>query len=88
MWAFGNSSIVNIYNIHGELLDSIKTKSWNLPSDIAISVSEDVVSTDYFNKSVNVIKDNWIRRTDQTLAMETSQCLQYLIWGPFGSLDS
>lgn len=46
MWTIGNSSIIKLYNIQGELLDSIKTKSWNVPSDIALSVSEDLVYTD------------------------------------------
>lgn len=32
----------------------------NVPSDIAMFVSEDLVYTDYYDKSVNVIKENQI----------------------------
>lgn len=49
-----------LYNFQREVLDSTKTKPWKVPSDIAQLVSEDLVLTDYFNRSVNVIKENWI----------------------------
>lgn len=67
MWTIGNSSFVKLYNIQGELLDSIKTKSWNVPSDIALSVSEDLVYTDYYDRSVNVIKGNRIEKVVKLL---------------------
>lgn len=34
MRTIGNSSITKLYNIQGELLDSIKMKSWNVPLNI------------------------------------------------------
>lgn len=67
MWTIGNSSFIKLYNIQGELLDSIKTKSWNVPSDIALSVSEDLVYTDYYDRSVNVIKGNRIEKVVKLL---------------------
>lgn len=60
IWTIGNNSFIKLYNIQGELLDSIKTRSSNVPSDIALSVSEDLDYTDYYDISVNVIKGNWI----------------------------
>lgn len=49
-----------MYNSQGELLKSVQTKSWNIPSDITLSVSEDLVYTDFYDRNVNVIKGNRI----------------------------
>lgn len=48
-----------MYNSQGELLKSVKTKSWNIPLDITLSVSGDLVYTNYmyYEKTVNVVKE-------------------------------
>lgn len=48
-----------MYNSQSELLKSVKTKSWNIPSDITLSVSGDLVYTNYmyYEKTVNVVKE-------------------------------
>lgn len=48
-----------MYNSQGELLKSVKTKLWNIPSDITLSVSGDLVYTNYmyYEKTVNVVKE-------------------------------
>lgn len=40
IWTLGNNNIMKLYNSQGELLESVQTKSWNIPSDIALTVSE------------------------------------------------
>lgn len=48
-----------MYNSQGELLKSVKTKSWNIPSDLTLYVSGDLVYTNYmyYEKTVNVVKE-------------------------------
>lgn len=48
-----------MYNSQGELLKSVKIKLWNIPSDITLSVSGDLVYTNYmyYEKTVNVVKE-------------------------------
>lgn len=48
-----------MYNSLGELLKSVKIKLWNIPSDITLSVSGDLVYTNYmyYEKTVNVVKE-------------------------------
>lgn len=67
MWIIGNSSFVKFYNIQGELLDFIKIKLWNVFLDIVLLVSEDLVYIDYYDRSVNVIKGNWIEKVVKLL---------------------
>lgn len=48
-----------MYNSQSELLKSVKTKSWNIPSDLTLYVSGDLVYTNYmyYEKTVNVVKE-------------------------------
>lgn len=62
IWTLGNNNFMKLYNSQGELLKSVQTKPWNIPSDIALTVSEDLVYTDYYDRSVNVIKENRIEK--------------------------
>nr|XP_034320419.1 tripartite motif-containing protein 3 [Crassostrea gigas] len=56
----GNSNIMKLYNLHGELVRSIQTESRNHPSDIAVTRNGDIVYTDYKNGTVNIVKDTRI----------------------------
>ncbi|XP_034320419.2 E3 ubiquitin-protein ligase TRIM71 [Magallana gigas] len=57
----GNSNIMKLYNLHGELVRSIQTESRNHPSDIAVTRNGDIVYTDYKNGTVNIVKDTRIK---------------------------
>lgn len=54
-WTCGKDSIIKLYNLQAELLDSIKTKSANEPWDVAITTNGKLVYTDPNGKRVNIV---------------------------------
>lgn len=52
---------LKIFNLHGELLQSIQPKSGKIPSDIAVTKDGDIVYTDRSDHTVNVVKDTQIQ---------------------------
>ncbi|XP_061171216.1 tripartite motif-containing protein 55-like [Saccostrea echinata] len=61
IWTSGNGSTMKLYSINqGSLLKSITTKSGNMPSDIAVTESGDLVYTDYYDRTVNTVKNEKI----------------------------
>jgi hypothetical protein len=74
IWTRGNSSTMKLFSIsRGSLLKSTTAKSGNTPQDIAVSNSGDLVYADYFDKTVNIVKNEEI---------QTMISLQN--WGPRG----
>nr|XP_022322669.1 uncharacterized protein LOC111124097 [Crassostrea virginica] len=61
LWTCGTDETMRLYNLQGELLKSVKTKSKNGPQDIALTLSEDLVYTDYNNRSINLVRDTRIQ---------------------------
>jgi hypothetical protein len=45
----------------GTLLKSARTKSWNTPQDLAVTSGGDLVFADYYNKDVNIVKNEEIQ---------------------------
>lgn len=54
-----NYNIINLHNIAGELISSITIKSRYFPNDISVTNSKDLVYTDRWDRTVNIVK-NWV----------------------------
>ena len=52
---------MRLYNLQGELLKSVQSKSGNVPWDIAVTRSGDLVYTDYWDSSINIVKNTQIQ---------------------------
>eukprot|EP00105_Crassostrea_gigas_P025281 XP_011445816.1 PREDICTED: tripartite motif-containing protein 45-like [Crassostrea gigas] len=61
VWTSGSDSIMRLYNLQGELMKSVKTKSGTLPRDIAVTESGYLVYTDYEDRFINMVKNTEIQ---------------------------
>ncbi|XP_061168349.1 uncharacterized protein LOC133177304 [Saccostrea echinata] len=60
-WTSGGDNTMKIYSINqGSLLKSIPTRSWKKPTDIAVTKSGDLVYTDFWERTVNIVKNEKI----------------------------
>ena len=57
IWTRGLDKVIRMYNIKGELLESIQTRSLNEPYDIAVLQSGELVYTDPKDCSVNIVRN-------------------------------
>nr|XP_022307963.1 uncharacterized protein LOC111113963 [Crassostrea virginica] len=57
IWTSGADKILKLYNLHGELLESVATKDGNYPWDIAITQDRELVYTYYKNGTVNILRN-------------------------------
>ncbi|XP_062620748.1 uncharacterized protein LOC134282363 [Saccostrea cucullata] len=52
IWTIGDDGTMKLYSINqGSLLKSITTKSWNIPSNIAVTKNGDLVYTDSYDRT-------------------------------------
>nr|XP_034329487.1 E3 ubiquitin-protein ligase TRIM71 [Crassostrea gigas] len=61
VWTCGDGNRIKLYNLQGELVESIQTKSGNNPRGIAVTRSGDLVYTDHHDKTVNIVKNTQIQ---------------------------
>ena len=61
LWTRGHKDpILKLFNHQGELLDSKQTQSGKAPTDIAVKQNGDLVYADFFDKSINIIRNEQI----------------------------
>ncbi|XP_062582743.1 E3 ubiquitin-protein ligase TRIM71-like [Saccostrea cucullata] len=74
IWTSGYDSTMKLYSINqGSQLKSIKTKSGEWPSDIAVTKSGDLVYTDKDDRTVNIVKNG---KTEEVIRLQN--------WIPWG----
>ncbi|XP_078310304.1 uncharacterized protein LOC111137156 [Crassostrea virginica] len=61
LWTFGSENIMRLYNLQGELLRSVQTKSGNVPYDIAMTQGGDLVYADIEDSSINLMSGTQIQ---------------------------
>nr|XP_022304370.1 E3 ubiquitin-protein ligase TRIM36-like [Crassostrea virginica] len=61
IWTSGNNKIMKLYNLKGELLKSVQTKSGNNPKDIAVTRNGGLVYADYYIRCINLVSSTQIQ---------------------------
>ncbi|XP_078331352.1 uncharacterized protein LOC144625135 [Crassostrea virginica] len=61
LWTCSGFNIMRLYNLQGELLKSVQTESGNMPWDIAVTRSGDLVYSDPEEKSINLVSGTQIQ---------------------------
>nr|XP_022308240.1 E3 ubiquitin-protein ligase TRIM71-like [Crassostrea virginica] len=60
-WTRGNNEIMKLYNMKGEVIESVQSKSGNMPADIAVTQKGGLVYADYNDSSINLVRGSQIQ---------------------------
>lgn len=60
IWSSGVNNIISLYNLQGDLLTSVRTKSGKRPTGIAVTNTGDLVYTDEDDKTINIVRNKKI----------------------------
>nr|XP_034311869.1 E3 ubiquitin-protein ligase TRIM36-like [Crassostrea gigas] len=58
IWTCGDGKILKLYNLQKEIVKSVETKFENQTRDIAVTRNENLVFTEYNDRTVNVLYEN------------------------------
>ncbi|XP_078321307.1 uncharacterized protein LOC144621592 [Crassostrea virginica] len=61
IWTSGGNQIMKLFNLKGELLKSVQTKSGRTPEDIAVTRSGGLVYADFEDRSINLVSGTQIQ---------------------------
>ena len=61
LWTRGTDNILRLYSLQRKLLRSVETKSGNVPCDIAVTRSGDLIYTDDRDRTINLVTDTKIQ---------------------------
>ncbi|XP_078320331.1 uncharacterized protein LOC144621338 [Crassostrea virginica] len=61
IWTSGGNEIMKLYNLKGELMKSVQTKSGDIPRDIAVTRSGGLVYADPKDSSINLVSGTQIQ---------------------------
>ncbi|XP_065927013.1 E3 ubiquitin-protein ligase TRIM71-like [Magallana gigas] len=61
VWTSGWVNMMRLYSLHSKLVKSIQTKSGNVPYNIAVTQSGELVYTDPEDRTVNIVKNTQIQ---------------------------
>ena len=56
-WTCGWDNTLRLYNLQGNLLKSVQTKSGNGQRDITVTQNQDLVYADYKDRYINIVND-------------------------------
>lgn len=60
IWACAQDNVMKLFCFQVDIVKSVKTRTGNIPFDITVTRSGNLVYTDDFDKTVNIVKDTQI----------------------------
>ncbi|XP_078328675.1 uncharacterized protein LOC144623793 [Crassostrea virginica] len=86
IWTSGNNNIMEVYNLKGEVLESVRTKSGYGPQDIAVIQSGGLVYADYHDSSIYLVSGTQIQTGLKLLGKKskTKTLITLRGWRPHG----
>ena len=78
-WTRGDDKTLKLYNMRGEILKSVQTKSGNEPEDIAVTRSGDLLYTDYNDSSINLVSGTQIETLITLWGGDLAVCVLLLL---------